>query len=183
MPADDASERRRRRRARHSAGHAAPTSGSRPEGERREGSLPSEEGGRQKGRVHSYLVWRNGPRSPPPAVATTPARRTPAEKRSSGAVGGGGKVALKSRELVFEKIIGRRSRLGPGSWSTRGQRPDTAGRNGSGNPTRADGRRLKRAGQTRPPAAPPPIEKAGEMRDVDAKPRPAESVAAGHQSR
>ena len=182
MPADDASERRRRRRARHSAGHAAPTSGSRPEGERREGSLPSEEGGRQEGRVHSYLVWRNGPRSPPrrwrrPLQEELRLRNDRLER-----VGGGGKVALKSRELVFEKIIGRRSRLGPGSWSTRGQRPDTAGRNGSGNPTRADGRRLKRAGQTRPPAAPPPIEKAAEMRDADAKPRPAESVAANHQS-
>ena len=49
----------------NSAGHAAPTSSSRPEGERGEGSLPCDEGGRQEGKVHSSLVWRNGPRSPP----------------------------------------------------------------------------------------------------------------------
>ena len=119
----------------NSAGHAAPTSSSRPEGERGEGGLPCDEGG-ETGGGRSTPPWlgRAG-HGRPPRRWRRPLQKTQARTRSSG-TGGGGESRFQENEKTcsFEKIIGRRSRLGPRSWSTRGQRPDTAGRNGSGNP-------------------------------------------------
>ena len=117
----------------NSAGHAAPTSSSRPEGERGEGSLPCDEGG-ETGGGRSTPPWLGeAGHGRPPGGGDDPCKKL--RLRHDRLVRVEGKAAFKrTRELVFEKIIGRRSRLGPRSWSTRGQRPDTAGRNGSGNP-------------------------------------------------
>ena len=58
--------------------------------------------GDRRGKVHSSLAWKGGPRSPPPAVATTPAKKL--RLRHDRLVRVGGKAAFKrTRELVFEK--------------------------------------------------------------------------------
>ena len=101
--------------ARRSAGHAAPMHGSRPE---REASHPTKEA-RQEGKVHSSSDWRKTT-TVAPAVATAPAKKTQLRNDP------GGEPLSTTPERVFEKIIGRRSRLRPRAGGL-GHRPGSSG--------------------------------------------------------
>lgn len=163
--------------ARRSAGHAAPMHGSRPERERGEGGFPSDEGGEARGEG-PLLLGLEKTTTVPPAVATTPAKKTQLRNDP------GGEAAFNNTRTCFRKNNWPPLTSPAESGWTRSSARQQRGETGPGNPTRTAGRRLTRPPPGhRHPAAPPPIEKEGEIRDVDEEPRPAESAAAAHQSR